>query len=501
MKAFIFPTYLAGVAVLSVLPCINAQGSLPVLNKSSTCTEECQQLVPLAIAFEHDSHAHMPLDDFYSIPSNFTPSMKPGSLLRVEIHTNLINYTVPSGLTMSRIMYTSQSLNGTVVPVSAFVLWPYTPFAYRVGKQKNKPHTKQPAPPNFPLVAWAHGTSGQFVDCAPSNYRSLQYHFMTSYSLALEGFAVIATDYAGLGVSTLPNGEQSHAYLAGPAGANDVAFAIEAVRKAFPDQLEEEGPFITMGHSQGGNVAWAFAERQAKMPVPGYLGTIAISPPLRVIDGLNQALQKIATTALSSLPIWASTTLSLQPVYIAAITSVFPSYNFSGMSPISYDRWQNVLKPLQGCTPTYNLAYADVPPNQLANPGWTNNSFVKQWQDQVHVSGRNFKGPLLVIAGSDDVVSLDEISSGVDASCKASGNQNLEMYVYSAMEHFPVIQASRMKWMTWIKDMFTGNSKSDRSCGKKTAVQGFNTNHTIQSITPNWLVDWVPPTDRWELSL
>lgn len=501
MKASTFATHLTGIVLLTILPCITAQASPLALNKSSTCKEECQQLVRLAISYEHDSHAHIPLDDFYSIPNKFTPSMKPGSLLRVETHTNLTSYTVPSGLTMSRIMYTSQSLNGTVIPVSAFVLWPYAPFEYTVGKQSNKHYTSHPPQPNFPLVAWAHGTSGQFVDCAPSNYRSLQYHFMTSYSLALEGFAVVATDYGGLGVSTLPDGKQSHAYLAGPAGANDVAYAVEAARKAFPAQLEEEGPFITMGHSQGGNVAWAFAERQAKTPVPGYLGTIAISPPLRVIDGVNDALQKFATIALSSLPIWVYTTLSLQPVYIAAINAVFPSYNFSGMTPISYDRWQNVLKPLQGCIPTYNLAYADVPLDQLANPGWTNNSFVKQWQDQVHVSGRKFKGPLLVIAGSDDVISLDEISSGADASCKASGKENLEMYVYSGMKHFPVIQASRLQWMKWIKDKFAGNSKTDRRCGKKTTVPGFNTNYTLQSISPNWLVDWVPPTDGWRLSL
>lgn len=33
---------------------------------------------------------------------------------------------------------------------------------------------------------------------------------MTSYSIALEGFAVVATDYAEPGVTTRPKGEQSH---------------------------------------------------------------------------------------------------------------------------------------------------------------------------------------------------------------------------------------------------------------------------------------------------
>jgi pimeloyl-ACP methyl ester carboxylesterase len=499
MKLSIISSSLASIA-LSLLPSINAQSSLPALKQSTTCTGTCQELVPLGIEFEHDSHAHTPRDDFYSIPTNFTSSMKPGILLRVETHTNLANYTVPSSLTMSRIMYTSKSLNGTVVPVSAFVLWPYAPFEYT----KN---SKASTPTKFPLVAWAHGTSGQFVDCAPSNYRSLQYHFMTSYSIAMEGFAVVATDYAGLGVTTLPNGEQSHAWLAGPAGANDVAYAIEAVRKAFPAQLETDGSFVTMGHSQGGNVAWAFAERQAKSPVPGYLGTISISPPTRIVELVNSALNLLATTSITSLPVWPPVVATLQPNIIASITAVYPAYNFSGMTPLSYDRWNNVLKPLQGCTPTSGRAFADVPLAQLAHPGWTNNTYVQQWQDAVAVSGKKFQGPLLIIAGDEDVIPVTDggvLQESVSASCKASHDQSLEVVTYAAMQHFPVIQASRMKWMNWIKARFNENTNSNKKvtvCGKQSEVQGFNSNYTVQGTTPNWLVDWVTPLEGWKLAL
>jgi pimeloyl-ACP methyl ester carboxylesterase len=474
---------LRSIAMLATFPIANAQ--------STTCNETCQQLVQVGIDFEHSAHAHTPRDDFYSIPSKFNTSMKPGMLLYVEPHTDLANYTVPSGLSMSRIMYTSADINGTTVPVSAYVLWPYQPFQYSSSQGKSK----------FPLVAWAHGTSGQFVDCAPSNYRSLQYHFMTSYTLAMEGFAVVATDYAGLGVTTGLNGEQTHAWLSGPVGANDVAYAIDAVRKAFPDQLDADGPFVTMGHSQGGNVAWAFAERQASSPQAGYRGTISISPPTKVIDWLDSAFQKIATTPPASVPLWAYVVLSLQPKIIASITTVFPAYNFSGMTALSYDRWNNVLKPLQGCLPTDALAFADVPIPELAKPGWTNDSIVQQWQDQVHVGGRKFKGPLLVIGGEDDVTPPDLIEQSVDDSCKVSGDQSLEMVTYQAMQHFPVIQASRVKWLGWIKDRVTGGSVHG-SCGKKSFVEGFNTNYTIQSTAPNWLVDWVPmATEGWKQSL
>jgi hypothetical protein len=75
------------------------------------------------------------------------------------------------------------------------------------------------------------------------------------------------------------------------------------------------------------------------------------------------------------------------------------------------------------------------------------------------------------------------------------------------MEHFPAIQASRAKWMSWIKDRIGGGSASQvrrgvAGCGKNTFVEGFNTNHTVHSVTPNWLFDWQPsPQDGWKMSL
>ncbi|KAF2671295.1 alpha/beta-hydrolase [Microthyrium microscopicum] len=481
----------SGIVLLALLSYSYAQNVSSLISGSTTCNGTCPELVTLSSNFEHSAMAHSPLDDFYSVPANFSPSMKPGMLLRIEPHTNLTNYTVPSSLTMSRIIYTSESLNGTVVPVSAFVLWPYAPYQYNdQGSSK------------YPLVAWAHGTSGQFASCAPSNYRSLQYHFMTSYTIATEGFVVVATDYAGLGVNTAPNGESSHLWLAGPVGANDVAYAIEAVRKAFPDQLDADGPFVTMGHSQGGNVAYAFAERQAKTPVPGYRGTVAISPPTRVVELINRAQEMFETDPPATWPIWVPLVLSFPPKFIAAVTAAFPAYNYSGMTPLAYDRWNNVLKPLQGCLPTDGFAFYNLSIPSLSKPNWTSNSYVQKWNETVFVSGNKFSGPLLVLAGEKDVIPIDMIEESLDSSCKFSPDQSAEMVTYTAMQHFPVISASRMKWLGWIKEKVSNSSASKEKavCGKKSVVTGFNTNYTLQFVTPNWLVDLVPSTDMWKLS-
>ncbi|ETI26089.1 hypothetical protein G647_02866 [Cladophialophora carrionii CBS 160.54] len=169
-----------------------------------------------AASWEAEQHASNDLS-FYTVPSNFSCTLAPGSLLRVEVAINLSGYTVPSSLTISRIIYTTADQNGPMLPASAYVLWPYTPLA-SAGLKKDQ----------FPMVVWAHGSSGFFG----------------------AGIAVVAPDYAGLGVDRLPNGQTiAHNWLHGPSQATDLANAVIAARKAFPRNLPADGPFVAVGHS------------------------------------------------------------------------------------------------------------------------------------------------------------------------------------------------------------------------------------------------------------
>jgi alpha-beta hydrolase superfamily lysophospholipase len=357
----------------------------------------------------------------------------------------------------------------------------------------------------FPMVAWAHGTSGLFRSCAPSNYRALQYHFMIPFELALEGYAVVATDYQGLGVGKLPSGKTiPHQYFSAPAGANDVAYAVEAAQKIFSKQLGGVGsPFVAMGHSEGGNVIWGFAERQAVKPIAGHRGTVAFSPPGNVIAQYNKALAFVASSGLpaAQLPTWATATLSLGYLFDAAVTAVYPAYNFSGLTAEAYDRWHNVVAPLEGCLPTSSLAFLDLTsPNK---PGWQDDSTVKQWQSRVGVTGHKFANPLLVLLGENDVIPVDLIQEEVNASCEAVGaKEDLELIVYDGAEHFPVIQASRPEWMEFIREklIYGGNNSGHRGgkCGRMSFVEAYNNNYTIHAMQPNWLVEGAFGPDMWK---
>ncbi|KAJ9615916.1 hypothetical protein H2200_001993 [Cladophialophora chaetospira] len=457
------------------------------ISSSTTCGQQCQTLATTASSWEAEQHASTDFD-FYTVPSNFSSTLPAGSLLQVERVTNLSTYSVPSGLTMSRIIYTTADHNGTILPTSAYILWPYAPLA-SAGLKKNQ----------FPFVGWTHGTSGFFGHCAPSNYRNLQYHFMAPFLLALQGMAVVAPDYAGLGIDRLPNGQRiGHQWINGPAQATDLANAIIAARKAFPAQLPANGPFVNMGHSQGGTAAWAFSERMATKPLAGFKGTVAIAPPTRQFELLAQIL---ADPGHAEAPILAGQ----QPALIAAVTAAFPSYNFSGMTPLSYDRWMNVLAPLSGCLPTETLAFADVPAAQLAQPGWNTHPTVQQYANISQNGRKKFKGPLLIVGGgSDMIVSITQMTSAVNDTCsmlKQQGwKESLEFVKYEGMNHFPVIQASSMRWLPWLKDRLSGKSVAGTGC-VKSVVDGFRTDDTVDSVAPNFLLEWASPQEGWKYTL
>ena len=211
-------------------------------------------------------------DDFYALPP-LTGPLQAGQVLKVQDVTDASAYSIPAGTALSRILYTTQNLNGTVIPTSGFILWPYAPRRFESDAPDSKAH----------VVVWAHGTSGFFRTQNPSSQRPLWYAHNAPFALALAGYAVFAPDFAGLGVSESWDGSEiPHEYNASPAQARDSLYGFRAAKKAFPDYLG--GDFVVIGHSQGGGTAWGVAEALAAEEETfadlqeGYKGSIPVSP-------------------------------------------------------------------------------------------------------------------------------------------------------------------------------------------------------------------------------
>lgn len=122
----------------------------------------------------------------------------------------------------------------------------------------------------WPIVSWAHGTVGLADECAPTLHR-LGDGVEAPVRAALDaGYAVTATDYAGLGSA----GETE--YLGGRAAAYSVLDMIRAARSVDPSLGSR---WVSTGHSQGGHAALQAgrlsADHAPELPVAGI---VAIAP-------------------------------------------------------------------------------------------------------------------------------------------------------------------------------------------------------------------------------
>ncbi|MET7133057.1 DUF308 domain-containing protein [Cellulosimicrobium sp. MI9406] len=192
-------------------------------------------------------------DAFYDAPD--APPDEPGSLLRAEPFTRQI----PDGASAWRILYTTTLDEGEPTVASGLVVVPDG-----VG-------TDGGAPP--PVVAWAHGTTGYARGCAPS---VLDEPFESGAFFLLDdvlarGWALVATDYAGLGTAG------PHPYLVGQGEARSVLDAVRAARALDDATLGEQT--VVWGHSQGGHAAlWTGAVAPAYAPDVPLAGVAALAP-------------------------------------------------------------------------------------------------------------------------------------------------------------------------------------------------------------------------------
>ena len=182
-------------------------------------------------------------DAFYRVPDPL-PKGPPGEIIRLEAVKG-----GDAGTSSYRLMYHSRDATGRDRAVTGTVTFP----------------TGEAPKGGWPVVAWAHGTTGLTSICAPSRHQDQAPGF------GIEGVRV-ATDYIGLG----PIGER-HSYLDGPAEAHAVIDSVRAARTIAEAHAGKD--WVAVGHSQGGHSAlWTNQLGQTYAPELHLLGTVAVAP-------------------------------------------------------------------------------------------------------------------------------------------------------------------------------------------------------------------------------
>jgi len=123
----------------------------------------------------------------------------------------------------------------------------------------------------WPLIAWAHGTTGVADICAPS-WAARSFRDVSYLNTWLEqGYAVVATDYQGLGTPG------PHPYLAVRPEAYSVLDSVRAALHGFANLANR---VVIVGQSQGGGAAFATAGiASSYAPELGIRGTVATGVP------------------------------------------------------------------------------------------------------------------------------------------------------------------------------------------------------------------------------
>lgn len=186
-------------------------------------------------------------------------------------------FSVPGAAKAVRILYTARDGidDKSVVPVSAAVFLP----------------RGTPPEGGWPVMAWAHGTTGIADICAPSARPrgERDSHYITSWLDA--GFAVVASDYQGLGTPGI------HPYSNYRASSYSV---LDSARAIIGDaRYRAANAVILAGQSQGAGVVVAAAGyAPAYAPELKLRGVVATGAPNLSRDAIESGLASSATDVM-----------------------------------------------------------------------------------------------------------------------------------------------------------------------------------------------------------
>lgn len=349
----------------------------------------------------------LPLTSFYDTPHPL-PAGKPGELIRSE---TIDQYNLPYELSALRILYHSRTANGEDVAVSEVVLIP----------------DGKPPASGWPVIAWAHEFRGAARQCAPSVKKNLgEGPILAMY--ANLGYAVVATDYAGLGA------DSGKAVADMESNAFDVMYSVTAARAAVP----QIGPrWIVVGPFQGGQAAVGVAESEVRDP--GYLGSVVTSG----VADAQEAYERFAQGSSSSN--------RMLLVLASTIKAIYPEFRVSDMlKDEALPAYRRVAETCGGETePEFKSG--------MLKSEWESNQFVNEFFRRNTPGEKRAHGPLLVISGeADPAIPVDMSDKSVARMCK-HGSQVLFLK-YPNLDASGVMGASAADQISWIKARFAGHA-------------------------------------------
>ena len=321
----------------------------------------------------------------------------------------------------TKVLYTSKSPQREQIAVSGVVSVP----------------EGEPPKGGWPIISYAHGTTGVADKCAPSGMsaKNPALPFVTYAYPELEdwiaaGYAVLATDYPGLGTPG------RHPYLIGKSEGRGVLDIVRAGRQLDRDLGDK---FLIAGHSQGGQSA-LFAARYAEQWVSELelRGTASYAPASHVSEQ-EQAISGLTTpgglTALAVTIVYGATTanplVTAEDILKPEPLALFPQLDERCLPQLS--------------TPKL---YGGIAPADLEQPGQPSAAFAKvlgKMNPAIETSA-----PILLSQGLADTTVFPAFTDLLDGELKALGN-DVEYNTYPGVTHSEILAAAEDTALPWMQ--------------------------------------------------
>ena len=285
----------------------------------------------------------------------------------------------------------------------------------------------------WPVLSWAHGTSGVADRCAPSTTDNLFYNeYAQQVRWFLEaGYAVAATDYVGLGTPGM------HSYSVGEDLGKAVVDIVPAAR-AIRDDLSPT--WFAVGHSEGGQAALFATRAAARHPDLDLAATVAIAPS----SNLQLALPGITSGAVPA-------DVAYGVYFLAGLSTVDETIDVGALlGPAARPHLDLLLE--SGCL----LEALEVSRGEPVGDLFTISDAEMQRLSGLLAEVGNpdlepADGPLLVVQGSEDQDVPPFLTDDLVASLEAQG-VDLAYRLYAGKGHDTVLGPTVCETLAWLAD-------------------------------------------------
>jgi Secretory lipase len=295
----------------------------------------------------------------------------------------------------------------------------------------------QPPADGWPVLSWAHGTTGVADICAPSRdgpgHPSHIYNQLADAMLSQwvrRGWVVTKTDYEGLGTPGL------HPYLVGASEARGLIDIVLAARQLRPGIGTRWG---VLGHSQGGHAAlFTVSLAPAWAPELDLIGAVALAPAggaRDMVAGLQDA--RTPAPALGFLAfVLTGAAAADRAVRLDQILSP------AGLRLLTRAQTSGIDDLLVAGSPAVAAA-------EVLRPGSDLGPLLRVLEAN-DPAALQLRRPALIVQGAHDPIVARSGTDHIARSLRAKGAL-LDYHRYPGSGHFDLIAAAHAKTAQWIE--------------------------------------------------